>query len=925
MKKKFLPIVIGIMLSVTWSGSSYNVRAEESVIKNIIYMIPDGGGMNPFYLADAFKQAGGWDRKIYPNATVTQMEEMYVKEYLVGGITTHSANEKVTDSAAAGTALSSGYKTKNGYVGLNPDKIPHANILEAAQYVGKNVGIVSTYEWTNATPAAFSAHEKDRGNYPSMSEQIVNQGIDVVLGGGFGAAKWGDISQAEIRGYDIINTKEELNKVKPGDKIWGNIVSGAFPYDFDYGAETPNLAEMTQAAIRALDEGDGFFLMVEGSKVDGGGHANFVRGMISEFLAFDEACKVALQYAEGRDDTVVVIVPDHDTGGMVLPEDLKDAVNDLKLNNEPEDIKWETTGHTSRNGGLFIYIPEGVSYPDGISGNDIGTQKAYEENVVDNTVIAPYLAEFMQVELEELSKELFVDVTDIGTYDESIGLFIFNDYSITVRPNVSYAFVNDEVVDLDGQVTVYANSRFYVPKLLLDIAQGKVDYELCDYVHGFSSYMDTYMPDTTDIERWNGRIYISNFLKDKTINGQIKFTSPDSFSEVPPIDIMIDSKSKAMYEFECPVFDASDDNVVFEYEIIVDGGEKQKFASNFKGLAFSGYAVDEVVIDGNIDEKAWKHGVVMTCDDASRIVNIEDWKGDRDLSGDFSMLWDEEYFYFYAVVTDEDFYTVAPASNLWNGDSVQFGVYHDTENALVNGTAGRKFEEIGLAVLEDEPVAYRFVSQSGETPIGEIEKGDNFDFACKREGNVQTYELKLKWSELFGYEFTPKIGDMLGFSVLLNDNDGAGRRGWMEYGSGIGTSKDVNKFVMMPLLDFSEANGGIQIVVNGETIMPESVPTMINDKVFVPLRAVFEELGAEVVWNGETGTVIVPLKGKKTTLKIKSNEIDVDGVKITPDAPVEIINDRTYVTIGTIATILDEYSIEAVWDGQSQTAIILDK
>ena len=317
--------------------------------------------------------------------------------------------------------------------------------------------------------------------------------------------------------------------------------------------------------------------------------------------------------------------------------------------------------------------------------------------------------------------------------------------------------------------------------------------------------------------------------------------------------------------------------------------------------------------------------VVMTCDDASRIVNIEDWKGDRDLSGDFSMLWDEEYFYFYAVVTDEDFYTVTPASNLWNGDSVQFGVYHDTENALVNGTAGRKFEEIGLAVLEGKPVAYRFVSQSGETPIGEIEKGDNFDFACKREGNVQTYELKLKWSELFGYEFTPKIGDMLGFSVLLNDNDGAGRRGWMEYGSGIGTSKDVNKFVMMPLLDFSEKGGGIQIVVNGKAIIPESAPMVIDDKVFVPYRAIFEELGAEVTWDGETKTVIVTLKEKKATLQIERNEIDVDGAKITPDAPVEIINERTYVTIGTIATILDEYSIEAVWDGQSQTAIILDK
>ena len=271
MRKKLLCILLCGAITALHITPAY---AKNTKIKNIIYMIPDGGGMDPYYMADALKQAGGIDKELYPYSSVTETGEMYSKKYLSGAVTTYSANSDVTDSAAAGTALSSGYKTKNGYIGVTPDKIPRANILEAAQYAGMNTGMVSTYEWTNATPASFSAHDKDRGSYTPMSEQIVNQGIDVVLGGGFGAAKWGDITEAEKRGYEIINTREDLENVQQGDKIWGNLVSGAFPFDIEYSDKTPNIAEMTKAAITALNEENGFFLMVEGSKVDGGGHSN---------------------------------------------------------------------------------------------------------------------------------------------------------------------------------------------------------------------------------------------------------------------------------------------------------------------------------------------------------------------------------------------------------------------------------------------------------------------------------------------------------------------------------------------------------------------------------------------------------------------------------------------------------------------------
>lgn len=473
-KKQILAYILCLAMLLSFVPQAF--AAGDGSIKNIIYMIPDGGGMVPFYLANDLKKAGGWDRNVYPYSTDTDDGEMYILQYLVGGLTTRSANSPVTDSAAGGTALSSGYKTNNYHVGIDPQKKPHASILEAAQYVGKKTGMVTIYEWTNATPAAFSAHAPDRTDYADMSEQIVNQGIDVVLGGGFGAAKWGSIKEAEVRGYNIIDTKEKLANVKAGDKIWGNLVSDSFPYDIHNDETTPTLAEMTKAAITALDSGDnGFFLMVEGSRVDGGGHNNYALGMVSDFLAFDAACKVAIEYAKGRNDTLVVICPDHDTGGMNTPANTNSTVQMLKQGKEPTDVTWETDGHTARNGGLFVYVPAGVAYPRGITGDLIGTNGAYETYVIDNTELAPYMAGFMGVNLDDISSKLFVDVTDLGRYSSDTGMFIFNsdEYSVMAKSNTSSATIDGEEVSLNGQVILHINNRFYVPQILLD----RIGYE----------------------------------------------------------------------------------------------------------------------------------------------------------------------------------------------------------------------------------------------------------------------------------------------------------------------------------------------------------------------------------------------------------------------------------------------------------------
>ncbi len=490
--KKFLALLLTLMMLMTSFAFTATVVQAAPQIKNIIYMIPDGGGMDAFNLADAVKQAGGVNAK-FPNSTPQTVNKMYLKDYLVGAETTYSNNQAVTDSAASGTALATGKKTNNYFIGINPARRPIATILEAAQYVGKRAGLVSTYPWAHATPAAFSAHAEDRYYYRTIAQQQINQGLDLVLPMNATGAGAYDEAASDIasHGYTSVTSVSQMLSLQSGAKVWGTL-GGDFTFsnrDITNAASYPNLAEMTQSAIQALDGSDeGFFLMVEGSAVDGGGHGSNALDMVTEFIAFDEACKVAIEYAKGRTDTVVVVAPDHDTGGMnVLNQ--SGAVSLIQNGQIPGTayITWSGNGsHTARNGGVFLYVPDGVDYIPGVSTTP-GVSSNFNNYVIDNTDIAPYLADLIGVDLDAVTKELFVDVSSIGTYtpvsdtywdyDDSVstttsahtGTFTFKDYNLTVERNTSKATYNGQTIDLDGQVCVYVGGRFYVPQKLLDI------------------------------------------------------------------------------------------------------------------------------------------------------------------------------------------------------------------------------------------------------------------------------------------------------------------------------------------------------------------------------------------------------------------------------------------------------------------------
>lgn len=525
--KKLLSLMLSVailMIVIPCTFALGNVEDFSSAgqIKNIIYLIPDGGGYGLYDFANMVKVAGGFDPEKFPNKTPTDTEPMSMRSQLAGSMTTASASSAVTDSAAAGTAMSSGYKTVNGFVGIDKDGVPKANLVEAAESCGKATGIISTYQWSHATPAAFTAHAATRNDEYNIYQQIENKELEVVLGVGYGmVSQYATIQNAIDNGYTVVETKEDLLNVKPGDKIWGNVAEKTYPYDVYLEATQPTLAEMTQGAINALSgDPDGFFLMVEGGKVDTGGHSNDPRTSTSEYLAFDAAFKAALDFAKGRTDTVIVCAPDHDTGGIIIPEDPGTAVAEVMEGINPTSVSWTTASHTSQNVGVWAYVPEGVAIIEGLNPVLGDTQSTRENYIIDNTAIAPWCADFMGVDLEALSEELFVNVTTIGTYNSITRKFTFNNGDKYVYANQDEYFKDGVKISTNGRTAIRINNNFYVPAEMIEEEDWDhvTEADTGDGITGKGTASDPYiLDDAYDFMEFTGNMLSGNKYSGKYV------------------------------------------------------------------------------------------------------------------------------------------------------------------------------------------------------------------------------------------------------------------------------------------------------------------------------------------------------------------------------------------------------------------------
>lgn len=254
-----------------------------------------------------------------------------------GYATTYDAGSYITDSASAGTALSCGYKTLNGVIGMDVTKTKtYKTIAEAAKEKGMKVGIVSSVSIDHATPAAFYAQVDSREKYYEIGMQLAESNFDYFGGGGFRDNKYpGDkkntpacLNAAMANGYRYVNSRADFEALKntSGKVIAVNSVldsSRALPYEIirDKSAYSNDisLAEYTKKGIELLDNPNGFFMMVEGGKIDWACHANDAASAVKDTLAFDDAVAVALEFYEKHpDDTLIVVTGDHECGGMTL-------------------------------------------------------------------------------------------------------------------------------------------------------------------------------------------------------------------------------------------------------------------------------------------------------------------------------------------------------------------------------------------------------------------------------------------------------------------------------------------------------------------------------------------------------------------------------------------------------------------------------
>lgn len=319
-------ILLSVALLLSFGNTLYAGLPEKvAPVKNIIVMIPDGTSLSTISLARWYQR--------YLNK---EAKHLNMDPLISGTVVTFSSDAPIGDSAPTTSCYMTGMPSQTGFVATYPEATDHdlipvdpkrafqpmATILEAGKWLlNKRSGLVVTCEFTHATPADCAAHSYRRSRRDWIAPQMVHLPVDVMLGGGT-AFITPELAQA-LKEQNITYIEKDLSAMRAfeGEKLWALFSDYALPYDLDRNPQkVPSLAEMTQKALSLLDRNnkEGFFLMVEGSKVDWAAHANDPVGMATEMLAFDKAVKVALDFAQKDKNTAIIILSDHGNSGMSI-------------------------------------------------------------------------------------------------------------------------------------------------------------------------------------------------------------------------------------------------------------------------------------------------------------------------------------------------------------------------------------------------------------------------------------------------------------------------------------------------------------------------------------------------------------------------------------------------------------------------------
>lgn len=339
-------VVIGMMSSC----NKKQKEEEQPKAMNVIYMIGDGMGLPQVYAA-----------------MLASGEEMTFSQFpYIGVVETNSASNKITDSAAGGSALASDHKTNNAMVGMNPDTIPMKTVLEALKEQGKETGIVVSCYVTHATPAVFYAKVPHRRQYEDIAMQLAEtNNVNLIIGGGRKHFTQRSDSLNLIEkmenelGWKVYDTLADIDETCKKYAVIAN--DGHMPTAAERGDFLPRAVK---TALRTLDDAEnGFFLMVEGSQIDFACHGHDSTWMMDEMLDFNYAVKVALDYAKEKGNTLVVVTADHETGGLSLPDPQGKYTNVV--------FNYSTGSHTCLPVMVYAYGPGAEQFTGWMENKDL--------------------------------------------------------------------------------------------------------------------------------------------------------------------------------------------------------------------------------------------------------------------------------------------------------------------------------------------------------------------------------------------------------------------------------------------------------------------------------------------------------------------------------------------------------------------------
>jgi alkaline phosphatase len=480
--------------------------------QNVIVMVPDGCSSS-----------------IQTLARLVKGSPLNIDPLTSGSVTTYMANSVITGSAAAATAFATGHKTSVRFLGVGPSETdpdgdylgfltgfaptaapfePIESILEVAKRNGKATGLVATSRITHATPAAYACHIDDRGKDNEIMEHMVYQDIDVVFGGGarhlipsgesyttsFGVSWSGNrtdgedlIDELTDRGYAFVDSRAGMSALTSG-RVWGLFDDSHMDPDLDreeLHPTQPSIAEMTAKAIELLDQDpDGFFLMVEGSQVDWAGHANDAAYMVGDFLAFDEAVGVALDFAEDDGNTLVMIFPDHNTGALSIGHEQSDfppgyTATSMEAMIDPiKDATMTIQGVLSMidaAGGTAGVISTFNTYMGSYWGSNMTVDHAQYvlDNLDDSYAVSEYLSKYLTSfgwtthghTGEDVPLWSYGTPRPVGTFDNTqLAIFAADAFGFTLNGSAAWNEHNDNKLEMDDPANPVAKiGQWYYP------------------------------------------------------------------------------------------------------------------------------------------------------------------------------------------------------------------------------------------------------------------------------------------------------------------------------------------------------------------------------------------------------------------------------------------------------------------------------